>query len=76
MKVFEGKVINTKMAKTVTVLVERKKIHPIYKKAVKMSKKYHVHDKIGVKIGDKVKIVETRPISKTKKWKIAEVLKK
>ena len=76
MKLVKGKVISTKMAKTATVLVERRKIHPIYKKGIKATKKYHVHDEIGVKLGDNVKIVETRPISKTKRWRIVEVLKK
>ena len=76
MKLLKGKVISTKMAKTATVLVERRKIHPIYKKGIKVTKKYHVHDEIGVKLGDNVKIVETRPISKTKRWRIVEVLKK
>ena len=76
MKLLKGKVISTKMAKTATVLVERRKIHPIYKKGINVTKKYHVHDEIGVKLGDNVKIVETRPISKTKRWRIVEVLKK
>jgi small subunit ribosomal protein S17 len=75
MKALRGIVTKTKMAKTATVMVERKKIHPIYKKGVKVTKKYHAHDEIGVKVGDKVKMVETRPISKTKTWKIVEVVK-
>ncbi|MGB9911415.1 MAG: 30S ribosomal protein S17 [Microgenomates group bacterium] len=76
MKTFEGKVIGTKMAKTATVVVESFKVHPLYKKRIKRSKKYHVHDEIGVKEGDWVKFVECRPISKTKKWKIVEVVKR
>lgn len=70
MKILEGVVVSTKMKKTATVLVERKKIHPIYKKGIKTTKKYHAHDELGVKVGDKVKIQECRPISKTKKWRI------
>ena len=74
MKIFKGKVVSTKMAKTATVLVERILIHPIYKKRFKRVRKYQVHDELGVKIGDKVSFVTTRPISKLKKWKIIEVL--
>jgi len=76
MKVFEGVVTSTKMAKTATVLVERFKSHPLYKKRIRVKRKYHAHDEIGVKIGDRVKIQECRPISKTKKFKIIEVIKK
>ena len=74
MKIFKGKVVSTKMAKTATVLVERILIHPIYKKRFKRVRKYQVHDELGVKIGDKVSFVTTRPISKLKKWKITEVI--
>lgn len=76
MKSLKGKVVSTKMAKTATVLIERKKIHPIYKKGIKTRKKYHAHDEFGAKLGDTVKIVETKPISKTKKWRIVEIIKK
>ena len=74
MKRFVGKVISTKSQKTAKVLVERLWLHPIYKKRVKRSKKYLVHDEVGVKVGDKVIIQETRPISKKKRFKIVEVL--
>ena len=74
MKQLQGVVTSTKMQKTATVLVIRKKIHPIYKKGMRIRKKYHAHDELGVKTGDKVRIVETRPISKTKKWKVEERL--
>ena len=74
MKQFIGTVISTKMEKTAVVLKERLWKHPIYKKRVKRSKKYLVHDEIGVKVGDKVRFVETKPISKRKVWKIVEVL--
>lgn len=76
MKPLIGTVTSTKMEKTATVEVERIKIHPIYKKRVKVKKKFHAHDEIGVKLGDKVKIVECRPVSKTKRWKIVEVIRK
>lgn len=72
MKTFIGKVVSVRMDKTAVVAVETKKMHPLYKKSVKKTKKYHVHDEIGVKEGDKVLIVETRPMSSTKKWKIVE----
>jgi small subunit ribosomal protein S17 len=64
----KGKVISAKSNKTVTVEIERKKIHPIYRKRYTSSKKFQVHDEIGVAENDYVVIEETRPISKTKKW--------
>ncbi len=76
MKKFTGQVISTKMDKTATVEVIRLVAHPIYKKRVKTKKKFHAHDELGVKVGDWVTLVETKPISKTKKWKIIEVVKK
>jgi len=76
MKILEGVVTSTKMAKTATVLVERFKSHPLYKKRIRVKKKYHAHDEIVVKVGDRVKIQECRPISKTKRFKIIEVIKK
>ena len=74
MKIFIGKVISTKMPKTAKVLVERTVIHPIYKKRYKRAKKYQVQDEIGVKQGQRVKFVASRPFSKTKKWKIVEIV--
>lgn len=76
MKKFTGRVISTKMDKTATVEVIRLVAHPIYKKRMKIKRKFHVHDELGVKVGDQVVIAETKPISKTKKWKIIEVAKK
>lgn len=76
MRVFTGRVISTKMPKTATVEVERIMQHPLYRKRIKRTKKYHVHDELGVKEGDKVRFAESRPYSKTKKWKILEVVKK
>jgi small subunit ribosomal protein S17 len=75
MKIFTGKVVATKTAKTATVAVERMTIHPLYKKRFKRITKYQVHDETGVKVGDNVKFVGSRPYSKTKKWKIMEVVK-
>jgi small subunit ribosomal protein S17 len=75
MKIFTGKVIAVKNAKTATVSVERMIIHPLYKKRQKRSTKYQVHDEIGVKVGDKVNFSDSRPYSKSKKWKITEVIK-
>lgn len=75
MKKFVGQVISTKMAKTAVIEVSRYKVHPIYQKRVKVKKKYHVQDEIGVKVGDQVLFQQRHPISKTKKWQITEVLK-
>jgi small subunit ribosomal protein S17 len=72
MKIFTGKVIATKSLKTATVAVERVVTHPIYAKKMKKTKKYQVHDEKGVKVGQTVNFVETRPISKTKRWRITE----
>jgi len=70
MKVFTGKVISTKMDKTATVLVERVVLHPVYKKRYKRTRKYHVHDEVGVDVGQEVNFVASKPYSKTKRWKI------
>lgn len=74
MKIFTGNVISRKMKKTATVLVERMTIHPVYKKRVKKSKKYQVHDELGTEVGQRVRFVASRPFSKTKKWKITEIV--
>ncbi len=74
MKIFTGKVIATKNTKTATVAVERVIVHPLYKKRFRRDTKYQVHDEIGVKSGDTVKFVAGKPYSKTKKWKIIEVV--
>ncbi|MFA5358787.1 MAG: 30S ribosomal protein S17 [Patescibacteria group bacterium] len=67
---FVGKVIAGKMDKTIVVLVERTKIHPLYKKRFKTSRKYKVHDeKNQYKVGDIIEFVECRPISKDKRWR-------
>ncbi|AAU04105.1 30S ribosomal protein S17 [Rickettsia typhi str. Wilmington] len=73
-RVLQGVVISSKTDKTVTVKVERKFKHPIYKKFVKVSKKYAAHDiENKYREGDKVSIVESRPISKTKTWVVVNV---
>jgi len=70
-----GVVIGNKMKKTVTVLVERPVRHPFYKKIIKRRKKFLVHDEYEkCKVGDVVKIIETRPLSKRKKWRILEIV--
>ena len=72
-----GKVVSDKTDKTITVLVETYKNHPLYHKRVKSSKKYAAHDeKNEAKIGDKVRIAETRPLSKTKHFRLVEVVEK
>ena len=76
MKIFTGTVVSTKMQKTATVAVKRLVVHPLYKKRLRKTKKYHVHDEIGVKVGDSVKFVACRPISKLKRWKVTEVVGK
>jgi small subunit ribosomal protein S17 len=73
-KTFIGQVVSDKMEKTVVVKVDVLWQHPLYKKRVKRSKKYLAHDEKGVKVGQKVKIGETRPMSKRKRWKILEVI--
>jgi small subunit ribosomal protein S17 len=68
-RILQGKVVSDKGDKSITVLVERKFLHPIYKKIVRSSKKYRAHDENNTfKTGDVVEIQESRPISKTKKW--------
>lgn len=71
-----GRVVSDKAEKTVTVLVEGKKTHPLYKKSYVWSKKYLVHDELGAKLGDVVSITPTRPISKRKHFKVIKILGK
>ena len=72
-----GVVTSNKMEKSITVSVERKLKHPLYGKFVKITKKFHAHDeKNECQIGDTVSIAETRPLSKTKRWRLVEVLEK
>ena len=70
-----GVVVGDRADKTITVMVERRFSHPLYGKGVKRSKRYHVHDERNAcRVGDIVRIVETRPLSKTKRWRLLETL--
>ena len=71
-----GIVSSDKMTKTVTVRVDRLVKHPVYRKYVKKRKKFMAHDELGAKIGDKVKIVETRPMSARKRWRVVEIIQR
>ncbi len=72
-----GKVVSDKMNKTRVVVVERIVKHPLYKKYIKVRKKYYVHDEHNEsREGDIVRIMETRPLSKTKRWRLVEILRK
>ncbi|QEC69429.1 30S ribosomal protein S17 [Panacibacter ginsenosidivorans] len=72
-----GVVSSNKMTKTITVAVERKVKHPIYGKFVKKTTKFHAHDeKNECAVGDVVKIMESRPLSKTKRWRLVEIVEK
>ncbi|MFC7372649.1 30S ribosomal protein S17 [Fictibacillus iocasae] len=74
-KVYVGRVVSDKMDKTITVLVETYKKHPLYSKRVKYSKKLKAHDENNTaKIGDVVRIMETRPLSKDKRFRLTEVI--
>ena len=70
-RVLQGVVVSDKMEKTITVLVERRVMHPLYKKVIKRSKKYAAHDEGNIfKLGDVVSIFECNPISKRKRWEV------
>ena len=70
-RVLQGVVVSDKMEKTITVLVERRVMHPLYKKVIKRSKKYAAHDEGNIyKLGDIVSISECNPISKRKRWEV------
>lgn len=72
-----GRVVSNKMDKTITVSVERRFAHPLYKKVLRRSRKFHAHDeKNECQIGDLVRIRETRPLSKLKRWKLIRVVEK
>jgi small subunit ribosomal protein S17 len=74
-KVYTGRVVSDKMDKTITVVVETYKTHPLYGKRVKYSKKYKAHDEQNqAKVGDIVKIMETRPLSATKRFRLVEIV--
>jgi small subunit ribosomal protein S17 len=71
-----GVVSSDKMTKTVVVRVDRLVKHPVYRKYVRKRKKFMAHDEMGSKIGDKVRIVETRPLSARKRWRVVEIIQK
>ena len=76
-KVRLGRVISNKMQKTVVVAVEDRKSHPLYKKVVRRQVSYKVHDEQDeCRVGDLIRIMETRPISKDKRWRVAEIVEK
>ena len=76
-KVYRGTVVSDKMDKTITVMIETKKTHPLYGKRVKYSKKFKAHDELNeARIGDFVEIMETRPLSATKRFRLVEIVEK
>lgn len=76
-KTLLGKVVSDRMHKTITVVVERRVRHPIYERVIRRSKKYHAHDEQNqCRIGDVVRIVETRPLSRTKRWRLQEIVRR
>lgn len=76
-KVRFGKVVSDKMSKTIVVAVQEYEKHPLYNKTIRRSKKFKAHDENDeAKIGDTVRIVETRPLSKDKRWRLAEIVEK
>jgi small subunit ribosomal protein S17 len=73
----QGVVFSNKMDKTITVAIKWKEKHPIYQKFVSKTKKYHAHDeKNDCNIGDTVRIMETRPLSKLKRWRLVEIIER
>ena len=76
-KVYRGTVVSDKMDKTITVIVETKKTHPLYGKRVKYSKKFKAHDENNeARMGDKVEIMESRPLSATKRFRLVKIIEK
>lgn len=72
-----GRVVSDKMLKSIVVLVERRKRHPVFGKEMREYKRFYAHDENReAKVGDKVRIVETRPLSKLKRWRLVEVIEK
>ena|SRR5579871_4704065 len=72
-----GQVVSTKMTKTIVVEVSRRVPHPLYKRIIGKRKKFYAHDEESTaKLGDVVRIVESRPLSKTKRWRLAEVIRR
>ena len=75
-KTREGIVVSNKMEKTVVVLIERRTQHPLYGKVVIRSNKFKAHDIVGCDVGDRVEIMETRPLSRDKRWRVTQILEK
>lgn len=75
-KVRQGIVISNKMEKTVTVKIERRVQHPLYGKVVLRTEKFKAHDIVGCDEGDRVEIMETRPLSRDKRWRVTQILEK
>lgn len=75
-KVRQGLVVSNKMQKTVVVKIERRVQHPLYGKVVLRSNKFKAHDEIGCDEGDTVEIMETRPLSKDKRWRVTRIIEK
>ncbi len=76
-KIFTGTVVSDKMDKTVTVRVSTRQLHPMYKKYITRSRKYKAHDEINdAREGDTVRIIESRPVSKDKRWRLLEVVER
>lgn len=72
-----GNVVSTKMQKTIVVEVTRQKAHPLYRRVVSRSKKFYAHDEKGLAhVGDVVRIEETRPLSRLKRWRLTEIIRK
>jgi small subunit ribosomal protein S17 len=76
-KTVVGNVVSTKMQKTIVVEVERRKAHPLYRRVIRTTKKFYAHDeKNSAHVGDVVRLEETRPLSKLKRWKLQEIIRK
>ena len=75
-KVRQGIVVSSKMEKTVVVKIERRVQHPLYGKVVLRTKKFKAHDIVGCDEGDRVEIMETRPMSRDKRWRVTQILEK
>ena len=75
-KIRQGIVVSNKMEKTVTVKIERRVQHPLYGKVVLRTEKFKAHDIVGCDEGDRVEIMETRPLSRDKRWRVTEIIEK
>jgi small subunit ribosomal protein S17 len=72
-----GEVVSTQMAKTIVVKVDMKKAHPLYRRVIRRSKKFYAHDEQGTaRVGDVVRIEETRPMSKLKRWRLLDIVRR